>query len=186
MAEAAEGWSRYIPYIGIVLSVLGFILGGGFVYNNLYHVADIRYTVLPMYNFPPYSFGGLVVENRGRKTAEDLCINLLFSPAVLREEAKITSDEAYPYTIDRGGKEDDDRIVIKLDRLTADCSIKAQFALTGTISVFKNPSITWKKGKAKSSSEGSQLESWSGFITLVSSVLSSVLVFTLGRIFKRS
>lgn len=56
----------FIKVGGFVIAVLGFLLGGGFYYNEIWKSKVLTYTVLPKYDLGDQVFSGIVIENRGR------------------------------------------------------------------------------------------------------------------------
>jgi hypothetical protein len=64
--EGTMGKFDFIKIGGFVIAVLGFLLGGGFFYNEIWKSKVLTYTVLPRYDLGDQVFSGLVIENRGR------------------------------------------------------------------------------------------------------------------------
>lgn len=67
---------NWLQIIGTVIGIAGFILGGGFLYNEVWKSKVLTYTVLPNYDLGGQSFSGLVIENRGRAPLTDVRIIL--------------------------------------------------------------------------------------------------------------
>jgi hypothetical protein len=65
-----------IKISGFIVALLGFLLGGGFFYNEIWKSKVLTYTVLPKYDLGDQVFSGLVIENRGRVPLTDLEIIL--------------------------------------------------------------------------------------------------------------
>jgi hypothetical protein len=61
---------------GFIVALLGFLLGGGFFYNEIWKSKLLTYTVLPRYDLGDQVFSGLVIENRGRVPLTELEIIL--------------------------------------------------------------------------------------------------------------
>lgn len=104
-----------VTVIGALGTLLILVFGGGFVYNNWFNVPDLAYTILPTYKLQDQSFGGLVVENRGRATAHDVSIRLTDLASNI-EQYSIDSDELC--TLKDGGT-GASHMTIWLDRMTA-------------------------------------------------------------------
>jgi hypothetical protein len=68
MGSGEGGMSKFdfIKVGGFVLAILGFLLGGGFYYNEIWKSKVLTYTLLPRYDLGDQVFSGLVIENRGR------------------------------------------------------------------------------------------------------------------------
>lgn len=117
-----DWWGRIAtiaPMLSVVIGLLVLVLGGGFVYNRWFNVPDLAYTILPTYRLQDQSFGGLVVENRGRATAHDVSIRVTDLASNI-EQYSIDSDELW--TLEEGGT-GASGITIWLDRMTAGSSI---------------------------------------------------------------
>ena len=66
IGEGAMSKFDFIKVGGFIVAVLGFLLGGGFFYNEIWKSKVLTYTVLPRYDLGDQVFNGLVIENRGR------------------------------------------------------------------------------------------------------------------------
>jgi hypothetical protein len=64
--EGAMSRFDFIKIGGFVVALLGFLLGGGFFYNEIWKSKVLTYTVLPRYDLGDQVFSGIVIENRGR------------------------------------------------------------------------------------------------------------------------
>jgi hypothetical protein len=62
----------FIKVSGFIVALLGFLLGGGFFYNEIWKSKVLTYTALPTYDLGDQVFSGLVIENRGRVPLTEL------------------------------------------------------------------------------------------------------------------
>ena len=76
--EVKQPWWRkaapFFSFASLAVALGVFLLGGGFVYNTWFNVPDLVYRVLPTYSIEDQSFSGIVVDNRGRKTANEVLL----------------------------------------------------------------------------------------------------------------
>ena len=147
---------RYLPWVAPTVAVLLLVLGGGFFYNNVWNVPDVRYTILPVYDVPPTAISGVVIENRGRRTAEELWVKCQLGEA-LAKDVVVKSDE--PYTLRDGGKVGDDHFSLWLDRLTPGSSLTIYMVAENPPRIEEGIVITSKDGRAARTSAASALDS---------------------------
>ena len=148
-------WERIKTIVGIgslAVALLVFALGGGFVYQNLINVPDVLYTVLPIYPLEDQSFGGLVVENRGRATAHDVRIGL-GQLATAIEQASVQSDESWRQESGGSGKQ---TLVLWLDRMTAGSAVTV-YLLTERAPYLDDVSVTTEEGPGRLSAVESRV-----------------------------
>jgi len=155
---AIESWSSLwgkakssAPVLSVVVSVVVLLLGGGFFYSHWWNVPDLAYTILPTYALENQSFGGIVVENRGRATAHEVSIRLQDLGSAI-DEYEIQSDE--PCTVKEGGRGDTE-LTLWLERMVAGSSVSI-YLLTSGPNRFDNMAVTAEEGAARVASARSE------------------------------
>jgi hypothetical protein len=173
-----------VAVVGSIVASGAFVLGSGFFYNHWYNVPDVTFTVLPTYALESLSFGGVVVENRGRATAHDVLISLPDLGTTIQE---YSVDSVERWSLESGG-EQEDNLVLWMDRMTSGSSVTV-YLLTSTPSDFDSVAVTTEEGpgrKAMADSESSPLARQArDSLTLASLLLIVFLVVTLAPLLVR-
>ena len=122
-----------------------FVLGAGFIYNEMWRVPNLRYTMLPSYQAANQYFSGLVLENRGRAAANGVLIKVsaLGTPI---DALEIQSDELFEV---REGGEGKESVAIWLDRLTTGASVTVYLLTAEDAGIEDSLTITADRGLAR-------------------------------------
>lgn len=142
--ERLTRWANLAKIVAVLVSVITFTLGGGFLWNHVWHVPNLVYTILPSYEVGGQSFSGLVIENRGRDTAHDVLIKI-FDLDTEIEALRIESDELA--TIREGGQ-GTRGVTIWLDRITDGSSVMVYILTKPGVALEGHISITAEEGRA--------------------------------------
>lgn len=181
-SRSKPGWLGRIgtiaPIVSAVITLLLLILGGGFVYNNWFNVPDLAYTILPTYELENLSFGGLVVENRGRATAHDVSIRLTDLASSI-EQYSVDSDELW--ALEEGGT-GSAGMTIWLDRMTAGSSTTI-YLLTSEPIELEGVAVRAEEGPGHPAAVGSELESI--LIGGATTALAALSLFSALSLFQR-
>lgn len=127
---------------GRAILVLTFIFGSGFLYQNLVNVPDVVYTILPTYELGGQSFGGLVVENRGRATGHDVRISLGDLGTSIVQHS-VQSDERW---IQEEGGAGESTLVLWLDRMITGSSVTV-YLLTQEVARLDGLAVITEEGR---------------------------------------
>ena len=145
-------WANIARIAAAITGLISLVLGGGFFYREVWHVSDLRYTVLPTYDMEDMALSGLVVENRGRMPARDVDIVLaglehdierLYMPGA-HEMADTTWDPNNPIH----------GTTIEMERLSPGSSLPIYLLTSGPIILAEGETfpISSDRGKARPSS----------------------------------
>jgi hypothetical protein len=110
----------YIKIGGFIVALLGFLLGGGFFYNEIWKSKLLTYTVLPRYDLGDQVFSGLVIENRGRVPLTDLEIILSNLDA---EIVKLNIPGPHETLVVASGGEGTRELFVQMPRLSSGVSV---------------------------------------------------------------
>ncbi|HUW95414.1 MAG TPA: hypothetical protein VMW58_06470 [Anaerolineae bacterium] len=138
-------WIGRLGWIGKgTIALLSILLGSGllyFVYENFVNVPDVVYAVLPTYGIEGQSFGGVVVDNRGKATAHDVRISLGRLGTTI-EQTSVQSEESWRQ---EGGGSGEATLVIWLDRMARGSSVTV-YMLTEEVPQLDDGAITTEEG----------------------------------------
>lgn len=126
----------------LVVSILAFALGGGFVWNEFIDVPKLMYAALPAHNIGGQYLNVLVIENRGRATAHDVLVKATDLNTTIKSLG-IETDE--PATIQSGG-EGKRNITIWLDRVTSGSTSTVYMLTDQSLSLDDHLSVTTEGG----------------------------------------
>jgi hypothetical protein len=73
-ASVGERWKGWAAIVTAAVAILAFVLGGGFLYQEVWKSKVLSFTALPLYEVRDQVFAGLVVENRGRVNLSEVKI----------------------------------------------------------------------------------------------------------------
>lgn len=168
--ERLTQWANLAKIITVLVSIVAFLLGSGFFWNHVWSIPNLVYTILPSYGVGGRSFGGFVVENRGRAAAHGVLIKVIDLGANI-EALEIKSDEAV--VLQKGGQ-GAQTIEVWLDRIVPRSSLTIYVLTNQDISLEDHISITAEEGRgvpASSEDPGSRTT----FIFLVTALVAFVL-----------
>jgi hypothetical protein len=167
-------WTKIASIARPIIALIVLVLGGGFFYSEVWHVPDVTYTVLPTYDLEDIAFSGLVVENRGRRTAHNVHIILadlgnsierLHMPGP-HEKADTTWNPETPTN----------EAAIEMERLSPGSSLPIYLLTSGPVTLAQGETfaISSDRGNARlSSGPGSSL--WLFYVILCASILGTWL-----------
>ena len=118
---------NWLQIIGTVITIAGFFLGGGFVYNEVWKSKVLTYTVLPTYDVGGQVFSGLVIENRGRVPLTDVQTILTDLEAPI-ESLKMPGPHEPAQKV--SGGEGQTELLIKMPRLSSGAPPLSIYILT--------------------------------------------------------
>lgn len=148
-SKSQRNWWSYVSKLSTIVSLLTFLLGGGFCYKQFFS-PDLRYTILPVYEVSPSIFSGIILENRGRRPAEDVWVNLSLAPARI-EQVRIKTQEQYE--IKRGGQPGDSHIAVSIPRIVQQSSFAIYFVTSQRPQLdHESVLVSSKAGRARESS----------------------------------
>ncbi len=178
----AEYVRTIMAAISAAIALAALLLGGGWFWNNVWDVPDVRYTILPVYELNDQAFGGVVIENRGRSTARDVYILIKNLNTTIRR-LKIDTDE--PYKILEGG-EGSDRVAISQDMLTAGLSTSVYLLTPEKISLsFEGKTLMVRSHKGLAHpSPSPETPSWNAILVglLIGFLLAGIIGFLANRL----
>ncbi len=170
-------WADIAKIAAAIIALATLVLGGGFVYNEVWHVSDLTYTILPTYDMKTTAFSGLVVENRGRVPARDIDIILVDLEHDIQdlqmpgphEEANTTWNPNNPTNM----------VTIKMARLSPGAALSIYLRTSGPVTLAEGETFTIvsDRGKARVSASAELPSFWIGII--VAGVIG-LLAFRLG------
>ena len=154
-------WADVAKIVAAFVAVVVALVGSGFVWNELWHIPDLRYTVLPTYEVGGQHFSGLILENRGRAAASGVLLKTSGLDAPI-EALEIQSDELFAV---REGGEGEVDVAVWLDRLTRGASITLYLLTSEDVEVEDSLSIMADNGPAKpvGGDNSSSWDLWAGF-----------------------
>ena len=134
--------------IGVVVGVLLLLLGRGWFFDYWYNIPNVVYTVQPQRVLESSSFGGLVVENRGRATANRVLIKLGDLGCAI-EQHGVQSDELWELVEGGTGHS---TVTILLDRLTSGSRVSISILTSGR-GRYDNVVVTTNEGRGRPATE---------------------------------
>ena len=142
--------SNLIKAVTVLVPIAAFLLGGGFLWQQVIHVPKLAYSVLASYDVETWSFSGLVVENEGLDTSHRVLIKVtdLESPI---QALKVTSDEAVTTSAGEGQTE----VILELDRMAAGSQVTLYILTTDPVTLNSHVTVTSDEGKGVPLSEAS-------------------------------
>jgi hypothetical protein len=146
-------WAKIASIARPIIALIVLVLGGGFFYSEVWYVPNVTYTVLPTYDLEDIALSGLVVENRGRRTAHNVHIFLadlennierLHMPGP-HEKADTTWIPENPIN----------EATIEMERLSPGSSLPIYLLTNGPVTLTEGKTfvISSDRGKARPSSE---------------------------------
>lgn len=120
----------FIKIGGFIVAMLGFLLGGGFFYNEIWKSKVLNYTVLPEYDLGDQVFSGLVIENRGRIPLTEL--EIIISNLDSKIETLNIPGPHETLVVASGG-EGSNELFIEMPRLSSGVSVAIYMLTSGNI-----------------------------------------------------
>jgi len=129
--------SNLLKAATVLVPIASFLLGGGFLWQQVIHVPKLVYNVLASYEVDTWSFSGLVVENEGLDTCHQVLIKVtnLESPI---QALKVTSDEAVTTSAGKGQTE----VTLELDRMVASSQVTLYILTTDPVTFEGHVTVT--------------------------------------------
>jgi hypothetical protein len=137
---ADSWWDRaktLIAAVSLLVAVIVFVFGSGFVYDHFINVPDLTYAKLPARHLKTQSLGGVFVENRGRATAHEVLINLGDLGATIDEYYVGAAEE----TEERGGGMGETTLIVWLKRMASGSSVTI-YVLTSDDANYDSVNVT--------------------------------------------
>lgn len=151
--EQSSQWANRAKVLApLIVSILGLILGTGFVWNELINIPKLTYSFLPTYEVGGQNFGGLVIENRGRTTAHDVIIKV--------SDLGVTIDtlrmETNEIAVLQNGGEGEQNATVLLDRMVSGSTLTIYMLTSQSVSLDNHVTVIAEEGRGYSVQAGSR------------------------------
>lgn len=142
----SSGWAYFFRvFLGVTVVVMllcGLTVVGAVVWNQLWHVPRLVYSVLPTYVVREQNVQGLVVENRGQSAAHDVVIRIVDLEVPI-ETFTIKTSEVIT------AKDGDERnITVRLERVVPGSSVTLYIPTADPVPIKDFVTITSEEGSA--------------------------------------